>query len=243
MINNYQLEDLEVVAIHQPSFFPWLGFFNKIIRSDIFVILDDVQYPKKGGYWANRVKIIIGGKDQWLTMPVVRAYSGVRKINEMLIDNSEKWNQKALKTIEINYHRAPFFNEIFPVINNLLNEIPDNLCQFNMKVIQTFCSLLELGTDHFVLSSSIEKNGKGTDLLISIIKALGKKNYMCGGGASKYQEDEKFKKNGIKLIYQDFKHPVYRQFNTTNFIPGLSIIDALMNCGTQKTTQLINHIY
>ncbi|MCX7877354.1 MAG: WbqC family protein [Ignavibacteria bacterium] len=228
------------VAIHQPSFFPWLGFFDKIIRSEIFVILDDVQFPKKGGYWANRVKIIIAGRDEWLTMPVVRSYSGLRKINEMEIDNSGKWNEKALKTIEINYHKAPFFNQIFPVLNDLFSNVENNLCNYNMKVINTLCNILEISTEKFILSSKIKKDGKGTDLLISIVKSLGKNSYMCGGGASKYQEDEKFIVNGIKLIYQNFRHPVYRQFNTVSFIPGLSVVDMLMNCGIEESRKLIN---
>ena len=72
-----------VVAIHQPNFFPWLGYFDKIARSDVFIFLDDVQFPKTGGVWSNRVKILIGGEARWSTAPIDRSFTGTRKICEM----------------------------------------------------------------------------------------------------------------------------------------------------------------
>lgn len=229
----------KIAAIHQPSFFPWLGFFNKIVRSDVFVILDNVQFPKTGGYWANRVKIIISGKAEWVTMPINRSYSGTKNINEIEIDNSRNWNEKTLKSIEVNYKKAPYYDEIFPVVHNLLNDPGNDLTQFNLVIIYTLCRLLGINNSHFVTGSSIETSGNSTDLLISIVKQTGCNVYMCGGGASKYQEDEKFEASGITLLYQDFKHPVYPQFNTNEFISGLSIMDTLMNCGITETKKLI----
>ncbi len=229
-----------VAAIHQPSFFPWLGFFNKIVRSDVFVILDNVQFPKTGGYWANRVKITISGKAEWITMPINRNYSGTKNINEIEIDNTRNWNVKVLKTIEVNYKKAPFYSEIFPIIENLLTKPGSDLTEFNLQIINTLCALLGINSSHFIKSSSIETTGSATDLLISIVKQTGCNVYMCGGGASKYQEDEKYESNGITLIYQNFKHPVYPQFNTQEFTPGLSVLDALMNCGFEGARKLIN---
>jgi hypothetical protein len=229
-----------IAAIHQPSFFPWLGFFNKIVRSDVFVVLDNVQFPKTGGYWANRVKFVISGKGEWITMPINRNYSGTKNINEIEIDNTRNWNEKALKSIEVNYKKAPYFDEMFPIAKKLLSEPGNNLLEFNLLIINTICGLLGIDTSHFRIASQIETDGAATDLLISIVKQTGCNVYMCGGGATKYQEDEKFSVNGIKLIYQNFKHPVYTQFNTNEFIPGLSVIDALMNCGVEETKKLIN---
>src|SRR3989304_9812833 len=97
-----------IVAIHQPNFFPWLGYFNKIVRADLFLVMDNAQFPKKGGTWCNRVKLLIGGKADWMTMPVVRSYPGVRLIKDMKIDNAMPWRAKLLKTIQNNYSRAPF---------------------------------------------------------------------------------------------------------------------------------------
>jgi hypothetical protein len=231
-----------ITAIHQPSFLPWLGFFNKIAASSKFVILDNVQFPKTGGYWANRVKIIISGKAEWITMPINRNYSGTKNINEIEIDNSKNWNTKILKSIEINYKKARFFDEVFPLLNEMLGNPGNSLIDLNLKIIYKLCSLLQIKTDHIIKASEITTEGNSTDLLISIIKQTGTHSYMCGGGATKYQEDHKFEEAGIKLIYQNFKHPVYQQFNSTEFQPGLSVIDAIMNCGYAKTRNLITDI-
>ena len=233
---------MKIAAIHQPSFFPWLGFFNKIVRSDIFVILDNVQFPKTGGYWANRVKIILGGKGEWVTMPINRSYSGMKNINEIEIDNSRSWNQKMLKSISVNYGKARFFDEMYPIAETLLHSPGENLAEFNLNVINEFCRLLKIDTSHFKRGSAMNVSGNSTDLLVSIVNETGCNAYMCGGGASKYQEDEKFKQNNIELIYQDFKHPVYEQFNTAEFVPGLSVLDALMNCGSERTYELIKGV-
>lgn len=228
-----------LAAIHQPSFLPWLGFFDKIIRSDVFVILDNVQFPKTGGYWANRVKLIISGEPKWITVPINRTYNGTKLINEIEIDNSKKWNEKLLKTIEVNYKKAAYFSEIFPIVTELLNNEDTNLAKFNYRIIFSFCSLLGINTSKIVLGSSLNCVGNATELLISILKEINATEYMYGGGAHKYQQDHMFAENNIKLSSQSFEHPVYAQFNTPEFVPGLSIIDALCNCGVESTRALL----
>src|SRR5260221_8177357 len=114
------MPESKIVAIHQPTFFSWLGFYDKILRSDIFVLLDSVQFPKTGGFWVNRTKVLISGSEHWLTIPVNRNYTGMRNINEMEINNSSPWQEKTIKTIDINYRKAPHFDEVFPIISNLL---------------------------------------------------------------------------------------------------------------------------
>ena len=89
----------KVVAIHQPNFFPWLGYFDKLARADVFVELNSVQFPKTGGTWTNRVRLMIGGKPQWFTVPVIRSYHGLRTIGEMEINPSEPWRVKFLRTV------------------------------------------------------------------------------------------------------------------------------------------------
>jgi hypothetical protein len=229
----------KIIAIHQPYFLPWLGFFSKIIRSDIFVILDNVQYPKKGGYWANRVKIIINGEAEWLTMPIIRSYSGYKNINEMKIDNSKPWRENILKTIERNYKHADFFDSCFDIIEKLIIYETDDLVSYNVNIINTLCQSLGIETSKIIFASGLTSSGKATDLLISITKELCGSAYLCGGGASKYQEDEKFKENNINLIYLNYQHPVYKQFNTKEFLKGLSVIDPIMNIGIAETAKLL----
>lgn len=230
-----------LVAIHQPNFFPWLGFFHKVVTADLFVFLDHVQFPKKGGTWINRVKVVINQADKWLTVPVVRQYHGYKAINEMLIDMDTPWKEKMLKTIEINYRRCPHFDSVFPVVRDLILVPIPTLSDYNQHIILTLLNRLEQPTDHLVKGSSLPSEGNATDLLISIVKAAGGTGYMCGGGAQQYQEDEKFALSGLQLVYQQFQHPEYPQANTTTFIKGLSIIDVLMNLGFDGTKSLMEN--
>ncbi len=233
------MSDRKIVAIHQPNFFPWLGYFDKISRADLFIVLDHVQFPKKGGTYSNRVQLVVNGQAAWLTMPIVRAYHGFRRINEIQIDNTQPWRTGVLKTIQMNYSHTPFFKLIFPFLAELVNNPTDSLVEYNLSAINSLAASLGIDTSKSILSSTLSVEGHATDLLVSIVKAVGGTTYLCGGGAPRYQQDEKFAEAGIELVYQNFRHPVYRQRNTQEFIPGLSIIDALMNCGFEGTKALI----
>lgn len=229
---------MKLIAIHQPNFFPWLGYFDKIARSDLFIFLDSVQFPKKGGTWINRVQILINGKAAWVTVPVVRNYHGVRLIKDMKINNNTPWSRKVLKTIEYNYASAPFFQEVFPKICRLLNKPVNSISEYNIATIILLSKMLGFDTSKFVIGSTLDIEGKSTDLLISIVNALNGSAYLCGQGAKGYQDDSRFKVSGIDLIHQLFSHPTYPQAGTAKFIAGLSIIDVLMNCGFKNTRDL-----
>lgn len=233
------MSERKVVAIHQPNFFPWLGYFDKITQSDLFIIMDNVQFPKKGGVWSNRVQLIVNGQAAWVTMPVVRAYHGTRRISEIQINNTPPWRAKLLKTIQMNYSRAPFFEAVFPWLSELVNNPTDQLVAYNLSAIRSLMKALKLDTSRLILGSSLEVRGKATNLLISMVRAVGGTAYLSGGGAAGYQEDEKFLAAGIELIYQNFQHPVYPQASTAEFVPGLSIVDALMHCGFEATRVLL----
>jgi len=228
-----------IVAIHQPNFFPWLGYFNKIARADVFVVLDNVQFPKTGGTWMNRVRLSFGGKVDWVSMPVVRAYHGLRLVREMKINNDVPWRKKLLRTIEQSYGRAPYFQTMFPALVDLIENPTDHVFDFNLKAIEALAAAVGLKHVEVVLGSNLDVQGQSTDLLIAIVKAVGGTAYLCGGGAGGYQDDEKLSAAGVTLVYQQFEHPTYPQANLVQFHPGLSIIDALMNCGSEKTRTLI----
>jgi hypothetical protein len=240
LIKNSQKPNI-VVAIHQPNFFPWLGFFNKIARSNIFILADTMQFPKSQckGNWLNRVRILINGKPHWITAPIQRSYHGVLSIDQIQFDLSQAWRQKLLRTVKMEYGCSPFFNSVFPFLQELIEQPTSMLCDFNISVIRAIARELDLNSIEMINTSSLTLEGKATDLLISIIKSVGGDTYLCGGGASEYQEDEKFSKEGIDLIYQNFIHPHYSQIKSSEFNAGLSIIDALMNCGFAGTRKLI----
>ena len=227
-----------IVAIHQPNVFPWLGYFDKIARADVFVVLDDAQFPKKGGTWTNRVQLLSNGKPLWATVPVRRDHSGVLPINEVRINDDEPWREKLLRTLQASYARAPHFKEVFAFVQPLVLNPTGLLAELNLHAIRAVCERLGLETSKLVLASPWGFASTATDRLIEIVRRVGGSAYLCGGGAGGYQEDEKFAAAGVRLAYQSFQHPTYPQFGDT-FTPGLSIVDALMHCGFDGTARLL----
>jgi len=238
-----QQDTNKIVAIHQPNFFPWLGYFNKIKRADVFILLDNVQFSKTGGTWTNRVKIIVDNKADWITVPIVRSYHGYKQVNEIEINDLISWRKKTIATIESNYHKTKYFIEIFPLLVSLFNNNIGKLCDFNINILQTLMDMLDLPWTKCILASTLGVRTKATDMLIDLTHNVGGTAYLCGGGATGYQEDEKFTKANLKLIYQNYKDPLYPQHNMEDHIYGLSIIDVLMNCGIKGTKKLISHQY
>lgn len=227
-----------IVAIHQPNFFPWLGYFDKIVRSDMMILLDNVQFPKTGGTWTNRVKLAVNGAPAWVTLPVTRNYSGTRLISEMLINEATDWRGKLLKTIQTNYGKAPYFRQTLPFIEPLIMNPAELLAEYNISAIRSLCQIIGINPEKLVIGSTVNAEGVATDLLINMTRATGGSAYMCGGGAGGYQEDEKFKQAGIELIYQNYSHPEYEQHSCKSFTMGLSIIDALMHLGQLRVKEL-----
>ena len=228
-----------VVAIHQPNFLPWLGYFAKIAFSDVFLVMDNAQFPKTGGSWSNRVKMRVNGEAAWVTVPIVRAYHGVRSVKEMEIDERSPWRAKLLKTVGINYARAPYIGEVFPLIEKIITYPSKSLADFNLFGIREICTAVGIDTTKQIIGSTLDASGAATTLLINMVKAVNGTTYLCGGGASGYQDDDQFAAEGIQLRYQSFSHPEYQQGPGVGFLPGLSIVDALMWCGTAGTSSLL----
>jgi hypothetical protein len=229
----------KTVAIHQPNFFPWLGYFAKISSSDIFILFDDVQFPKTGGVWTNRVKLLIGGEARWLTAAIDRNYHGTRTIREMSFLTNISWQEKALKSIESNYNRHPFYNETAELIRPLLLNSEKNIAEFNIYAIVAIVDRLGLDTKKLKRSSSLHRQGSSNELLCSLTQSVGGDTYMCGGGADGYQDEAIFNQRGITLRFQGFTHPVYPQWRRQDFVAGLSIIDVVMNIGWKETSRLL----
>jgi hypothetical protein len=227
-----------IVAIHQPNFFPWLGYFDKIARADVFCLLDHVQFPKKGGTYVNRVQVLVQGEAAYLTVPVERNYSGVLPINEMKIREQEAWREKMVRTLQANYARAPFFAETMELIEPLLRNPTDQLGEYNEEALRGVCAALGL-TTRLVRSSALKVSGQATEMLIQITRVLGSDVYLCGGGAAGYQEDAQYAASGVRLEYQCFQHPRYEQRTAPEFVAGLSIIDPLMWLGAVGTRALL----
>jgi len=226
------------VAIHQPNFFPWLGYFDKIRRAQVFVVLDHVQYAKTGGTWSNRVRMRIGDEARWVTAPISRAYHGLVPINAVTWDSSKDWRSRIFKSIVSSYGKARFFRETITLLEPLLFNPEANLAAYNLKALKEIAAHISLGIEHWVMSSELDVAGHRNDLLVDIVRSVGGNRYLCGGGSSEYQNDDAFSAAGIDVVYQQFVHPIYPQ-GSANFIAGLSIVDALMHVGASGTRALV----
>jgi hypothetical protein len=225
-----------IVAIHQPNFFPWLGYFDKIARSDVFVFMDNVDLPRcSSGSWVNRVKLFVQGQPVWMTCPIKREHGG-QLIKDVKTADTE-WRNKLFKTLTHNYRGCACFSGVIDWVEALVMRDTEYLAEYNMLNIREICARLNIGAN-FVLQSQMETSKASTELLIEITKKVAGDSYMCGGGAQGYQEADKFSQAGIKLIYQNFIHPKYSQHGE-QFTAGLSILDAIFNLGFEETRKII----
>lgn len=226
-----------IAAIHQPNFFPWLGYFDKIARADVFVILDDVQHQKTGSNWSNRVRLLVSGEPRWVTAPVERPPHGTVRVDEARLADGP-WRDKLLKAIELNYRRAPAFARVMDIVAPLVTNPEELLAGYNIHAIEAIAGALGLA-DNRVRASGFAVAGAANERLVALVRAAGCDTYLAGGGAAGYQDDASFEAAGLKLKYQSFAHPVYPQRGAAQFVAGLSILDALMNCGVERTRELI----
>jgi len=229
----------KIVAIHQPNFFPWLGYFDKIAGSDVFVFLDDAQFPKTGGVWSNRVKLLVAGEARWVTAAIDRSYAGTRQIREMHFLSADPWRLKILKTVESSYKKHPFYLDVMHVIEPLVLDEEKNISAYNINAIKEIVKNLDLNSCKLVSASDYEITTFSNHRLCDLTIAVNGQIYMCGGGADGYQDESVFATRGLQLKFQDFDHPKYSQYRQTEFVPGLSIIDALMNLGWSHVGALL----
>jgi len=224
---------MTTVAIHQPQYLPWLPYFQKIARSDIFVYLDDVQYQKGGIQNRNQIKTASG--PAWLTIPVSKSADSL--ISEVTIAN-KYWQKKHLKSIDQNYRKAKYyeiFDELFRPI--FLNDY-DYLVDLNIDLTEAVLNFFGITTKR-VKSSSLICSGKKEAYVINICKELEAETYLSGGGAKNYQNQASFDDIGLKLIYHEPDLAVYEQTHTSiGFIEGMSALDAILNIG-EKSKKLI----
>ncbi len=232
----------KVIAIHQPNLFPWLGYFAKIYKSNIFVFLDHTINNRTDQIYTRRVQILnTQGEASYLTIPIKKIDgSDFGPINQWDINFDQVgFPRKQLESIIQTYRKSPYFNEVFPLIENLFDDSKElNLVARNIDFIKETCRLLGIETP-FLVSSEINSRGNSTELLISIVTHLQGTHYLSGKGGDNYQDPEIFVKANIILERIVYKHPIYLQEKSKEFKSGLSIIDCLMNIGYAETSRLI----
>jgi hypothetical protein len=234
---NTDPDSTRTVAAHQPTFLPWLGWFDKALRADVLIVLDDVQWPREGsGNWMNRVRVLVGGDPRWITAPVRR--SGVQRVDEVVFDEAQPWREKTLRTLEHNYRRAPAFDATFPLVEELVRNDEPRVAAYNEANARRLLGVLGIEA-RLVRSSTLATAAQGTQRLIELTRAAGGSVYMSGDGAEGYLDAQSFAGSGVRLRFQEFAHPRYSQGR--QFVAGLSIVDALLRCGVDGTRDLLLH--
>lgn len=212
------------VAIMQPYFFPYIGYFQLMKAVDVFVFYDDAQYMKGG--WVNRNRVLVDGKPHWFTVPIEKA-AHVLPINKRTYAADEKIRARLLKTVEGIYARAPFFEDTFRLVENAFSLASDNVAEFNSSSLVHCADKFGI-TVTFVASSSLGESAKGgQERVLDICRRIGATVYVNPIGGRLLYDGAAFEKEGIQLEFLRPRLLPYAQFGA-EFCPGLSIIDMAM---------------
>jgi len=227
-----------VVSISQPAYLPWLGYFDLIAGSDVFVFLDHVQFEKQSWQSRNRLKGS-NGEPFWLSVPVKVAKLETPIAQVALAQRPDTWRRKHLKSIRMALGKSPFFDALFPQLEEWLREEHGTLADLNISGIERMALLLGIDT-RMVRSSTLPVEGRKVDLVLSILHELGATQYRANEGSRDYTEAERhrFEQAGINVVYQQWEHPVYPQPHGP-FLSHLAFPDPVCNLGLRKASALL----
>tara|TARA_B110000093_G_scaffold72323_1_gene78651 strand:- start:11660 stop:12301 length:642 start_codon:yes stop_codon:yes gene_type:complete len=211
----------------QPTYLPWLGYFDLMKSSDVFVFLDHVQFSKQS--WQQRNKIRDKNGEQMLTVSVKKPSEKDAQINEIVIDHNRKSLIKHLKSIKSNYGKSKNFKEIYPKLEEIYSKEYKLLVDLNVELINLGCKEMEFHPE-IVFSSTLNIETKKVEGIIEICSKVEADHYLSPVGAQGYiEENNIFSENNISLSFQEYSHPLYEQINYKDFISHLSFIDYLLN--------------
>ena len=222
-----------LVAVHQPHYVPWLGYLDRMVKSDLFIVLDHVQFERRN--YQNRTKIKLEGEGRWLTVPVVQV-SQKETILEKQVDNTEEgsraWGPNHFKTLKYAYRKAPFFNQYAPRLQEILEARWDKLVDLDLAMLEFLREAFAIDTP-IRRSSEMRAEGAKSELLLNLCREVAPGSTFLGGlgGSRDYLNHAAFAQEGIGVQWQQFTHPVYPQCDGGTFVPGLMSLDALFNCG------------
>ena len=213
-------------AVHQPQYFPYPGFFHKLSLSDVYVIMDDVQYDKR---FTNRNRIIWPNGSLWLSVPINKEQKFLPNL-DIEINNEVNWREDHLKKIKFAYRKSKFFHLYEPYFEQLYSREWTKLFDLDYETLKQIISWLGLKVE-IIRESTLNVNSKSTQRLIDACKAVGADTYVSGMGAVDYMDVGLFEKNNVKVEFQKYVQLPYPQHLSATFIPNLSIIDLLANVG------------
>jgi len=221
-----------LVAIHQLHYLPWLRYIHKLAASDVFIVLDNIQFNKNGYQNRNSIKTQQGRLV--LTVPVLHQLG--QNLSEVMVDTKQNWQKKHWGSIQGSYRKAPHWKEHEAFLEDIyLRRSWEKLNDLNRTMLDYFLRVLGVKT-RIVYGSELAVPGEASERLVNLCKAVGGTCYLTGAfAAGQYLQPELFEKAGVSLAVQEFKAPEYPQlFSEKGFIPELSILDLLVHCGPQS---------
>lgn len=224
---------MRTVCIHQPDFVPYLGFFDRLLHSDHFILLDNVQFIRRG--WQHRDRIKTSQGSGWLTLSVEKG-DYHQKISEVRLAADGKWVGDNLSLLRQCYTKAPFFDLIYPQVEAIYSAGHERLIDFNMAFLDMAFRLFGIDVQTS-LASSYPVESSSSQRLLDLVLAVGGDNYLTGSGSRDYLDEGLFVRSGVRVSWQDFKHPIYSQLHG-DFEPMLSCLDLFFNCGNNASLVL-----
>jgi hypothetical protein len=225
-----------ITSIHQPNFFPWMGFFDKVFKCDSFVFLTS-SFRSKDDKFLTRTKILDDSTSKYLSIPL-----GVKQIpiKDLLMPNGKKWKIKTLNIINNSYHNSKFYEPIVSDVEFLIMNESEYFSDYSINIVNFLLEKLNIDTEIFIDTDFDKDFGVSNERNIAICKEINATTYLSGIGAKAYNNANLFKINNLDLVYQNFSQPIYSQ-NSNQFIAGLSIMDAIFNCGYEKTEKILKN--
>lgn len=226
------------IVIHQPHYFPWLGYMDKMAKCEKYILADSMQLTKGSNMYRNKF-LSNTGKEIFLTICFEKDNCLNIPYKEVLLNNDIDWKQDHINFINNNYRKSCFFDEVWNYISFIFEKEYKFLYEITLDSIVAIKNMLDISTEVILQSSlNYDSSAKNNELLISICKAVEANEYLSGNGARKYMDLDLFSENDIKVEYQQFTHPIYNQLNSNSFIPNLSSLDILFNYGIEKTRKI-----
>ncbi len=225
-----------ICTVHQPNYLPYLGFFEKAFRSDVFILYDTTQFKKND--WQNRNKICTPKGWDWITVPVVHEFG--LPIKETKINNPAKSLIKNWRALQTNYGRAPHFKKYSARLAEIYSTDFEFISDLNCTLITTIAGFLGLNTKFIKSSDLLPLTSKSTQALIDMTKLCGADTYIAGSEGINYMDMDLWNSSGLKIIFQKYSHPVYKQFNNPEFQTHMNVLDLLFNFGDESLKILLN---
>lgn len=231
-------EDGVIVSSHQPHFFPWLGYFDKMAKADLFLINDLAQLEKQSPMVRNRI-LDRSGQTLFINVTVDKHDFMQKPNREVLLKNWPETRQSLVGKLRACYRRAPYFDAVWPMVETVLEPEYERLIDLQLATIDLGRTCLGIETPMRLQSElAFEPGNTTSERLAKKLKAVGAACYLSGNGAKKYMNDADFAARGIRVVYQQFSYPVYPQVYGGEFVPNLSALDLLFNCGQEESTRL-----